>query len=118
MCSELERRFRFAWEKEELIELDNLIATTILGKWCLDILLVLSVLTSARFQEIRKNVVGITGKVLSRKLAFLEGKGLVERRLIDSRPPRTMYKLSTNGLIVAKLAGPMLLYLRYLENPN
>ena len=82
----------------------------------MDIMLVLSRREKAGFECIRKDTPGVAGTVLSRKLRFLEDKKLIARRLVDARPPRTTYQLTSKGVVVVNLARPLLLYLRYLES--
>ncbi len=116
LCSDLQRDFDLFQVREELVRLDNVIAMTMFTKWSTDVLLVLASMGSSRFEDIRKSLAGISGKVLSRKLKFLEEKNLIKRTVLNTRPPRATYQLTEGGIIVDKLAMPVMLYLRYLEN--
>lgn len=118
LSSNLERDFDLFQVREELVKLDNVIATTMFSKWCTDVLLVLASMKTARFEDIRKNLDGISGKVLSRKLKFLEERNLIKRTVLNTRPPRAAYQLTESGIIVDKLAKPIMLYLRYLESSH
>lgn len=88
------------------------IARTIFGKWSLDILTLLYVRQSARFQEIRRGLGRISSRVLSTKLTRMQETGLVRRDVKPTRPPRVAYSLTEHGLTVAKLGEPVFLYLR------
>ena len=64
------------------------IARTVFGKWSVEILTFLYSARVARFQELRKALGEISARVLSLKLARLEGLGFVHRAVIDTRPDR------------------------------
>ena len=116
LCLELQYDFDLFEERDELVKLDNIIAATIFSKWSMDVLLVLKSMGLTRFEDIRKGLAGISGKVLSRKLKFLEERDLIKRTILNTRPPRANYQLTESGIIVDNLAKPVMLYLRYLEN--
>jgi DNA-binding HxlR family transcriptional regulator len=84
-----------------------------LGKWSLEIVLVLYALSGVGFEELRRQLRGISPRVLSGKLKTLERRGLVLRSVVDTRPPRVEYRLSADGLTLARLTEPSLLYLRF-----
>jgi DNA-binding HxlR family transcriptional regulator len=50
-----------------------------------------------RFGEFRRSKPGISPKLLSERLKRLEDEGLVERALLDGRPPRAEYRLTPKG---------------------
>ena len=50
-----------------------------------------------RFGEIRKQIPGITEKMLSMQLRQLEKDGIVERQVFAEVPPRVEYKLTDMG---------------------
>lgn len=82
------------------------------GKWSLDILVALYSLHTAGFEELRRQLRGITPRVLSGRLKALEGRNLVVRQVLDERPPRVRYRLSTDGVTLARLGEPIFLFLR------
>lgn len=88
---------------------------TIFGKWSSDVLVALHALPSAGFEELRRNLTGISPRVLSLKLKELEENGMLRREILDSRPPRVRYSLTERGWTVAWLSQPVLLYLRYTD---
>lgn len=82
------------------------------NKWTVELILVLSQARALRFNEIREQLPGISGRTLSQRLKDLEEQGLVARRLYDERPVRIEYALTRKGMDVAYLALPLVLYLR------
>ena len=52
---------------------------------------------AVRFNEFRQAVGDIPPHTLTARLGELEEAGLLERRVIDSRPPRVEYRLTERG---------------------
>jgi DNA-binding HxlR family transcriptional regulator len=50
-----------------------------------------------RFNELRGDVAGISGKVLSQRLRRLHADGIVERRVMPTSPPTVEYELTALG---------------------
>ncbi len=50
-----------------------------------------------RFNDLRRDVVGISAKVLSQRLQRLQADGIVERRVMDTMPPTVEYELTLLG---------------------
>lgn len=94
---------------------DLAIVRSTFGKWSPDVLIALHSVPSVGFEELRRNLTGISPRVLSLKLKELEQNGMVHREVIDSRPPRVRYALTDRGWTVAWLAQPVLLYLRHAD---
>lgn len=88
---------------------------SIFGKWSSDVLIALHALPSAGFEELRRSLNGISPRVLSLKLKELEQNGMLQREILDSRPPRVRYSLTDRGWTVAWLSQPVLLYLRFTD---
>lgn len=116
LCQDFKKESKPALSRESISETDNRISRTILTMWIIDIILFLSVRSSSRFEEIRKELPGISGKVLSRKLTLLEGKGLITRHVTGSKPARVDYQLSSRGVVLAELLEPTMMYLRLIED--
>jgi DNA-binding HxlR family transcriptional regulator len=72
-------------------------------------------LKTASYGDIKKGAKGITSRVLSQKLKSLENAKLIERTVVDTRPPSVRYELTEKGLTVAKLAEPVFLYTAVTE---
>lgn len=66
------------------------------GKWKLPILIALS-FGNKRFSELRKQVHGITDKMLSKELRDLEMNELVKRTVYDSVPVVVEYSMTPYG---------------------
>jgi DNA-binding HxlR family transcriptional regulator len=89
------------------------IARMVFGKWCIEIFVVLSHRGSVGFEELRRTLGGISPRVLSRKLKMMEDQDLVQRTLVDSRPPRATYSLTETGRTVVEMGTPMFLFLSF-----
>ena len=91
------------------------LAKTVFSKWSIEILTVLYSVRAVSYGDLKRGLRGITSKVLSEKLKKLEDGELVQRSVVSSRPPRTMYSLTEKGFMVAKLGEPVFLYMGYKE---
>ena len=52
---------------------------------------------ATRFNEFKRVLVGIPPRTLAQRLTDLEDAGILERRVIDARPPRVEYRLTDAG---------------------
>lgn len=50
-----------------------------------------------RFQDFANSMEGISPSTLSKRLKSLEKDGIIERIVVDGRPPRTEYALTQKG---------------------
>ncbi|EMY7731348.1 helix-turn-helix transcriptional regulator [Acinetobacter baumannii] len=75
----------------------------IADKWVLLILNILEYETQ-HFNLLKKNIEGISPKVLSQKLKMLERDGFIERKIQDTSPIRVDYSLTPLGQNVAAMA--------------
>lgn len=66
------------------------------GKWKLDLLWAVHD-KSKRFNELRRELTGISQKMLTQQLRELEESGLIQRRVIPEKPPKVEYSLSEYG---------------------
>ncbi|HBI8899197.1 TPA: helix-turn-helix transcriptional regulator [Acinetobacter baumannii] len=75
----------------------------IADKW---VLLILNILEheTQHFNLLKKNIEGISPKVLSQKLKMLERDGCIERKIQDTSPIRVDYSLTPLGQNVAAMA--------------
>lgn len=75
----------------------------IADKW---VLLILNVLEedTQHFNLLKKNIQGISPKVLSQKLKMLERDGFIERKIQNTSPIRVDYSLTSLGQNVAAMA--------------
>jgi len=67
------------------------------GKWRLPIIWALSQNETLRYNELKRQVDGITNMMLSQCLKEMEGYGLVIRKQYMEIPPRVEYSLSQHG---------------------
>lgn len=84
--------------KEELPECPVATTVQLIGnKWKLLILRNLIYNGKQRFTDFAKSIPGISKKVLTDNLRFLESDGLIEREVFAEVPPRVEYSLSEIG---------------------
>lgn len=60
-----------------------------------------------RFGELRKNLEGISQRVLTENLRDLEKDGLLDRRVFAEVPPRVEYSLNETGLSLQPIIAAM-----------
>jgi DNA-binding HxlR family transcriptional regulator len=53
---------------------------------------------ATRFNEFKQALGSIPPRTLAQRLAELEEAGVLERRVVDARPPRVEYRLTDEGL--------------------
>jgi DNA-binding HxlR family transcriptional regulator len=71
-------------------------------KWTLLVLTALAGRT-LRFSQLRREVEGITQKMLTQTLRGLERDGLVDRRVYPVIPPHVEYSMTTRGATLAEV---------------
>ena len=71
-------------------------------RWVLQIIYAASHSGASRFNEFTQVIVGIPPRTLAQRLVELEEVGVLDRTVIDARPPRVEYRLTANG---ARLIG-------------
>jgi len=76
------------------------------GSWKLTIVQKLLAGTR-RFGELRRDVGGVTDRVLTRQLRELEADGLVHREVFAEVPPRVEYSLTARGTSLQPLVEMM-----------
>ncbi|WP_394992034.1 winged helix-turn-helix transcriptional regulator [Emticicia sp.] len=76
------------------------------GKWKLPIILSLSFGTK-RFNQISKEINGITDKMLSKELKDLEVNQLITRTVHDTFPPTVEYAITEHGKSLEKLIAEL-----------
>jgi DNA-binding HxlR family transcriptional regulator len=79
------------------------IAQLIGGKWKLIILQILIFQGMKRFNELRRQIDGITQTMLTSQLRALESNGLVERKVYAEVPPRVEYTATDRALALKKM---------------
>lgn len=91
------------------------------GKWKASILCTLVVKGDQRFNDLIKELDGISPKILTKQLKEMENDGLIVRMVFPENPPKVLYSLSHRGNslipIIQSLADWGLKYL-YSDNAN
>ncbi|UBM58605.1 helix-turn-helix transcriptional regulator [Marinilongibacter aquaticus] len=67
------------------------------GKWKIPIITALSFYDTCGFKELEKIIEGITPKMLSKELKFLEENMLVTRQVKNTRPIKVEYSITEYG---------------------
>ena len=83
------------------------IARLIGGKWKLIILQILIFQGMKRFNELRRQIDGITQTMLTSQLRALESDGLVKRKVYAEVPPRVEYTATNRALALKKMFQAM-----------
>jgi DNA-binding HxlR family transcriptional regulator len=76
-------------------------------KWTLDLVGALAREAPIRFNELERQLEGISPRTLSDRLSQLEEAGLVERVEHDQAPPKVEYRLEPKGRELAAALGPL-----------
>ena len=75
---------------------DEYTASLIANKW--KIIILRELLTGTkRYNELTRNVVGISAKVLTENLRELEKDGIISRKVYPEVPPKVEYSLTDKG---------------------
>ena len=65
-----------------------------------------------RFNEIKQSVGEIPPRTLAQRLVELEAAGVLERRVLDARPPRVEYRLTDEGRRLKLVVDAVVRYAR------
>jgi DNA-binding HxlR family transcriptional regulator len=86
-------------------------AADLLGRrWVLAILWAAAEAGAVRFNEFKQTLEGIPPRTLAARLLELEHAGVLERRVLDTRPPRVEYTLTPAGRRLGALVDAMRAY--------
>ncbi len=83
----------------------------VLGKWSIEIITVLHDQGLVGFAELRKDLKGISARVLSQKLKDIRNNEIIIRTVLSSTPTRVRYELSDKGQLLVGLGRPVVLFL-------
>jgi len=95
--------------REEMAACDGFdkVVTMIGGKWKLWILRVLIFGGTKRFNELRREITGITQTMLTSQLRALEADKLVSRKVFAEVPPRVEYSATQKAIALEHFFGEM-----------
>jgi DNA-binding HxlR family transcriptional regulator len=86
-------------------------AADLLGRrWVLAILWASAEAGAVRFNEFKQALEGIPPRTLALRLSELEEAGVIERVVLDTRPPRAEYRLTEAGRRLGALVDAMRAY--------
>jgi len=86
-------------------------AADLLGRrWMIAIVWAAAEEGAVRFNEFKMALEGIPPRTLAQRLAELEDAGVLERRVLDARPPRVEYRLTEAGRKLRVLVEAMRVY--------
>lgn len=77
------------------------------GKWKMLIIYQLMIGKVKRYGELKKNIAGITHKMLSSQLKDLEDHGIILRNEYHQIPPKVEYSLTPEGATLLPILGMM-----------
>ncbi|MFT8348230.1 winged helix-turn-helix transcriptional regulator [Clostridium saccharoperbutylacetonicum] len=77
------------------------------GKWKLKIIYLLACSGTLRYGELKKNIEGITHKMLSSQLKELENENILLRKEYPQIPPKVEYSLLSKGQSLIPLVRDM-----------
>jgi DNA-binding HxlR family transcriptional regulator len=103
------KQFSGSLEDADLTRADSLareIFSDVANKWAFLIIDILDDRT-LRFSELRKEIEGISHKMLTQNLRMLERYGLVERCVYPTVPPRVEYALTEPGQALRETVNGM-----------
>jgi DNA-binding HxlR family transcriptional regulator len=86
-------------------------AADLLGRrWMIAIVWAAAEEGAVRFNEFKMALEGIPPRTLAQRLTELEDAGVLERRVLDARPPRVEYRLTDSGRKLRVLVEAMRVY--------
>ncbi len=84
----------------------------IMQKWMVEIIHALFIEGPMRFNQLKRDLKGISSRTLTSKLRLLEDKEFVKRKIVSHRPTVVEYSLTGKGQVFAELSCPIILYLK------
>lgn len=85
----------------------EILLSQISGQWTLYLIWVLDSKGALRFGELRRNVDGISTKMLTERLRLLESLELVHRHYEPTIPPQVTYSLTERGKQLSRTLDPI-----------
>lgn len=85
----------------------------ILQRWVVEIIHTLHMEGPSRFNDMMRQLDGISSRTLTGKLRVLEDAGFIKRDVLTKRPVVITYSLTEKGQTFASLSAPVILYLKF-----
>lgn len=104
--------FSYMGDRTKSLEDNVKVTKKVFSKWSIEILVSVYSMKAVGFSDLKRLLSGISSRILSQKLKDLEELGLLERKVIEARPPSVRYTLSRRGETLARMGEPVILYLR------
>ena len=79
-------------------------------KWTIDIMYVLIIQEELHFNEIRRLLDGVSSRTLTDRLVELEERGVINRKVQQTRPVKVTYSLTNFGKGLVAMLVPVFLY--------
>src|SRR6059036_1073698 len=86
--------------------------------WTLPVIHALGLKQPARFNELKRRIVGISATSLADRLHELEQRKIIERKVYPETPPRVEYALTRKGLELHELLGRLGEWVRKWDRPR
>src|SRR6266581_4169163 len=86
--------------------------------WTLPVIHALGLKQPARFNELKRRIHGISATSLAERLAELDQRKVVERKVYPETPPRVEYALTRKGLELHELLGKLGEWVRKWDRPR
>src|SRR2546427_3127657 len=86
--------------------------------WTLPVIHTLGLKQPARFNELKRRIVGISATSLADRLTELEKRKIIERKVYPETPPRVEYALTRKGLELHELLGQLGEWVKRWDKPR
>lgn len=81
-------------------------------KWILEIIWELETYKGSNFNELKRQIRGISSRTLSDRLKELQNNGIIDRIVQKTHPPSVLYELSEKGKGFVEMMTLVILYLK------
>ncbi|HEY4822663.1 MAG TPA: winged helix-turn-helix transcriptional regulator [Candidatus Bathyarchaeia archaeon] len=85
--------------------------------WTLPVIHALGLKQPARFNELKRRIVGISATSLAERLMELDQRKIVERKVYPETPPRVEYALTRKGIELHEWLGKLAEWVKKWDNP-
>lgn len=85
--------------------------------WTLPVIHALGLKQPARFNELKRRIVGISATSLAERLTELDQRKIVERKVYPETPPRVEYALTRKGIELHEWLGRLAEWVKKWDKP-